>query len=224
MKYLTGLLFLIFSFSAYGSDRDNLIAAWENIQKSHKYVESFEKKGDGKYKIKFSILPYDGELAVLTYDVEDIEYNFLKDSPYSKRGYVSVDLSDANENTLAKYGRPYYKWFESNTLYFNKESGSWVESTVYNKYVSDATKKNAEGSVWFFLAGYWEIILLIIFAYLVITSISGGRLFKKSIKMQSDAVTDMEYFKKGQEEAIKLHNETNRLLNDILTELKDKNK
>ena len=223
MRYVTGIILLALSFSAFSafsSDRENLLLAWENIQKNQPQVESFQKVSDGKYKIKFSVLPYDGELVVLTYDTEDVNFDFIKDNPFSKRGYVNVDLVDADEKTLNKYGRSYFKWIQSNTLYLNMETKKWVSSEEYTNYITEATKEKTQNNVLFFLSGYWDYILLIIFAYFIFTGISGNKLFKKSLKMQSDSVADMEQIKKVQDEAITLHKETNQLLREMLDELK----
>lgn len=220
MKYVTGFLLAVLSFCAHSSDRDNLLLAWENIQKNNPQVESFNKISEGKYKIKFSVLPFDGELDVLTYDTEDVDFDYVKDNPYTKRGYVNVDLVGADEKTLIKYGRSYSNWYTSNTLYQNKESGKWISSNEYTKFITEATKEKTQNNFLFFLSGYWDYILLAIFVYFIFSGITGSKLFKKSIKLQSDAVSDMEQFKKVQDEAIALHKETNRLLNEMLEEIK----
>lgn len=220
MKYVTGFLLLVFSFYAYAGDRDDLLQAWENIQKNNPQVKLFEKISNGKYKIKFAVLPYEGELDVLTYDTEELNYDFIKDNPYSKRGYVNVDLVKTDEATLAKYGRSYYNWVQSNTLYLNKETGKWVSSKEYNKYISDATREKSQGGILYFLGDYWDYILLFIVFYFIFSGISGSRQLKRSVKMQGDAVKDMEKFKEIQDEAIALHKDTNKLLGEILEELK----
>ncbi len=220
MKYITGILLLAFSFYAHSSDRDDLLLAWENIQKTHKQVKSFEKVSEGKYKIKFSVLPYEGELNILEYDVEDIEYNIVKDNPFTKSGYVNVDLVGADEKMLAKYGRSYYKWFESNTLYLNTKTGKWVTSREYNKYFTNVTKDKVQNNVLFFLSDYWDYILIFVIGFFIITSFTGSRQLKKALKLQHDAVTDMEEVKRIQDVALELHKKTNKILKDILEELK----
>lgn len=220
MKFVAGLLLLVFSFYAQGSERDDLLQAWENIQTTNPQVKTFEKISDGKYKIKFAVLPYDGEVDVLTYDTEDLNYDFIKDNPYSKRGYVNVDLVNSDEKTLAKYGRSYYNWVQSNTLYLDKRSGKWVSSQEYNKYIVNATREKSQGGILSFLADYWDFILLFIIIYFIFSAVLGGRQLRKSVKMQAEAVKDMDKSRQVQDEAIALHKETNKLLGEILEELR----
>ena len=222
MKFLIGIMLLVFSLHAYSDDRADLLVAWENIQKSHKQVESFDKVSQGKYKIKFSVLPFEGELVVLTYDTEDIEFNLGNDNPYTKTGYFNIELVGADEKKLTKYGRAYYKWLSSNTLYLNSKTEKWVASSEYTKYFSDIAKDQTQNNFLSFLSGYWDFILIFIIAYFIISTISGNKQLKKSLQIQNDAAAGMDEVKKIQDDAMELHKETNKILGEILKELKDK--
>ena len=66
------LLLMLFPIMAVASngDRQGFLSAWENHQTNSETVEEFEKISEGKYYIKFKSLPYEGELILLTYEVE----------------------------------------------------------------------------------------------------------------------------------------------------------
>ena len=133
MKYIVGVILLVMSSVSNSQDKETFLAAWENAQKNSDQLELFEKTAEGKYKIKFVTLPYDGELVLLAYDVDKLGRGQYADKKYTMVGYVEIDLVDAPDDIMRKYGRTYSKWFQTNTLYFNDETGSWVTSKDYGE-------------------------------------------------------------------------------------------
>lgn len=102
MKYYLGIILMTLSFSSLSQEKESFLAAWENTQNNSEEVALFERLDEKKYRIKFTTLPYEGELLVFSYGVDDIDYG-LGDSVYTKSGYVEVDLPGAPEDMMVKY-------------------------------------------------------------------------------------------------------------------------
>jgi len=226
IKFLL-LLFISTSLLAKPGDKDDFLSAWEKIQTNNSQVESFEKLSDLKYKIKFSNLPYEGELVIVAYDVETFDYNFTGESNFNKTGYVETNLPDTLEELAVKYSRTYYKWAEFNTLYFNKKTQQWVGQKQFNNYLlSDEYDQNSGELFW--LWEYWDYLLALIIIYFVISSVLGNKKIKESIELQKESVEQANKLSKASMEAIEKslgqHEKTNELLAELLEETRKNHK
>ena len=225
MSYLKFFTIFIFSTAIFAEpgDKNDFLSAWEKIQSSNSQVESFEKIDELKYKIKFSSLPYEGELAIVAYDVEEFNYSPVGESDYNKTGYVEIDLPDALEELAVKYSRTYYKWAESNTLYFNQKTQQWVTQKQYNEYLmSDENAVNFGGLFW--LWEYWDYLLALIILYFVVSSVLGNKKIKESLDLQKESVEQANELSKASMDAIEKslsqHERTNELLAELIEEVK----
>jgi hypothetical protein len=220
VRYYIGFLLVIFSSHSYPQDKESLLTAWENIQKNSTQVESFEKTDKGRYNIKFSTLPFEGKLVVLGSDTEDIAYGGTNKA-YTKAGYLEIDLVGAPDNLMNKYSRSYYKWTASNTLYFNNETSQWVSQKEY----TDDLVRNTDvvsDDLLISLFNYWDYFFAAILLYFLISVIINNKRVKESVKIQKEAVQDMQKSIVSQNEAIELHKETNEILGHMLEELKQR--
>jgi len=228
MSYLSVLVFALFSTAIFAEpgDKNDFLSAWEKIQTNHSQIESFEKLDESKYKIKFSNLPYEGELVIVAYDVEEFAYSPTGESDFKKTGYVEIDLPDALEELAVKYSRTYYKWAESNTLYYNQKTQKWVSQKQYNEYLmSDENGQTLGGLYWIW--EYWSYILVFIILYFFISSVIGNKKIKESLDLQKESVAQANELSKASMEAIEKsltqHEKTNELLAELLEETR-KNK
>ena len=119
--------------------QESLLKAWEQVQKSDPDTLVFEKIAEGRYRFKTGRFPFDGELKVLKVSVEDPgeDYN------YSTYGVVEYDLPGLSEEVKKKYERSYSKWQGTNTLYFDKEAGSWLSSEQRRAKMAARRKEEA---------------------------------------------------------------------------------
>jgi len=220
IKLLTMLVFALVSFPALSSDRASFLVAWEKVQQDSTDISRFEKIGDKRYQIEFVTLPFEGELVVLAYDVEDISTTGFVNNDFTKTGYVEVDLVDAPDDLMTKYNRTYYKWIQSNTLYYNNKTDTWVSAKEYGKQLQSLFEEEGPGGMLFLLTEYWGYLLLALFIYIAYTLFFSNKHVKQSIEQQKQALDDMDYTKQHLQEALELHRQTNEILNTILEELK----
>lgn len=227
-RYLQGLclaLICMATLSARAADpRAGLLQAWEDLQANSAEVEVFRKIADGKYWIGFSNLPYEGELVVLAYDTEEMDFGGFESIPYSLTGYVEVDLVDAAAEETAKYARSLGKWQQSNTLFFNRETQTWDSYKAYRSKLQRQTEDLAPGSGLLMLFGYGQYILLGLILYFLYVAASNDRRVKKSIALQEQALANVEASKRLMREGLSLQRESNQLLQQVLREIQGQRK
>jgi len=219
MRLLVFALSLLCSLNSWAADREALLAAWEQLQASHEEVESFEKTGDGIYQVTFATLPFSGELRVLAYDLESLDFN-RNDSPFTHLGYVELELVGFDEGELAKYGRTYARWAQHNQLYFNAETGQWLDNKRYLDSISTAYDDDAPSSFFLMVVEYWNYALIVIILYFLFSSMANNRRVRDSIALQHKALEDMTHSRQMMEKSMEAHRETNRLLRSIDEQLK----
>ncbi|MCG8486199.1 MAG: hypothetical protein MI756_01885 [Chromatiales bacterium] len=221
MRWIQVLMLCVISLSAVADvSREQLLLAWEEHQKSNPDILQFKKLGKDLYHIKFAHMPYDGELKLLAYNTELLDY--LPDiNPYTHTGYVEIDLTAAPAEEINKYSRSYSRWLQSNTFYYNRESQSWDSWSVYRQQLDQQSEdliSDTSGILKVF--DYWEYILLAVFLYFVVVTINNDRRVKRSLALQDRAMEDLEVNKRLIKEELDLHQETNRLLGEMLSLLK----
>ena len=99
-------------------------------------------------------------------------------------GYVEIDLTDADDELMAKYGRIYYKWAQNNTLYLNSTTKTWDSSTVYTQSLMQDAEKYTPNSFTMLFFEYWNYLLAVVIIYFVFAQIKNSKRVKESIYMQ----------------------------------------
>lgn len=226
MKYLIFALFFSQLALAEAGDKEHFLKSWEEIQSKSGAFETFTKVSDSEYNIKFKSIPYEGTLVILASDVQD-NPSYSDSDGFGKMGYVEVDLPGAPADLTEKYSRTYYKWAQSNTLYYNSKTATWVDATEYSK-----SFKNKEGGIgfklWTSIFEYWSYILILIMLYFLWSTIVNNHRTKKALKNQEEAIRkSLEISEQSlqiQSQAIQSgresHQKTNELLAEILEELR----
>ncbi|MFT6987252.1 MAG: hypothetical protein ACJAT7_003106 [Psychromonas sp.] len=228
MRVFLLLLLLPLYGNAQSADKESFLSAWEQNQSNSALVEDFRKISDGNYHIKFKNLPYEGELLLLTYDVESIPYG-LEDSNFNTTGYVEIDIPGAMDELMQKYSRTYYKWAQNNVLYYDSKSGSWVSPEVYSSAYKDDTTSIGD-AIYVTIFEYWSYALIGIILYFLWSTVVNNKRTKTAIKHQEEVLEkslklseeSIELQKKSIDECIKLHENTNKLLLQISNQIEPK--
>lgn len=146
--------------------QESLVAAWERVQREDPETAAFEKIAERRYRFKTNRFPFDGELRVLKATVDDS----LGDYDYGYvRGVIEYDLVGLSEEVVKKYGHSYESWRESNTLYLDRDSGSWLSAAGQRARmaakVKEATRSREEAeakqeradqaTTWLRIASLW---------------------------------------------------------------------
>lgn len=136
---LLTLAFTCASVRAQQPTQTSLVKAWEEVQKGDPETVTFEKTGERSYRFKTNRFPFDGELKVLKATVSDSDYS----EEGSASGVIEYDLVGLSDEVEKKYEHSLAKWEETNTLYFDGASRSWLSQEQYYARVSAKSKEAA---------------------------------------------------------------------------------
>lgn len=194
-----------------------LLSAWENAQQADPKAEKFEKIETDLYHFKTRRFPYDGNLRVLNLSLE-YQPGFGDDDFYL--GVVEVELVDLPDDFYEKFAHSYAMWQQTNMLYFNPETDSWLTVKEWQDIVAE---KYPPGwtSIW---SGnlFWIIFIVILIVFLWLATGKARKQMDTAMVDQKKALSEQEKAIKMTEEALQLHRETNRMLTGILAILEEK--
>ena len=179
-------IMLLMPLASFSQDREALRLAWEEIQRHHPEVASFEATDTaGEYQVRFERLPFEGRLKVLVYDVEALPGGHGTEVTHA--GYVEVELVGASEEALARYARPYYRWQQSNTLFLDQASGQWMTGEEYSRRLQQNAEQALDGSPGLMFWEYSHYILFAVVIYFFLSSFASNSKVKQSIEIQKRA-------------------------------------
>jgi hypothetical protein len=191
----------------------SLIAAWENQQRNDPNTLVFENISPDIYHFKTERFPFDGELQILNVTVDEQIFGF---DGSVIMGIIEPELLDLPEDFSRKYSYSYSSWLQNNILYYDKEEEKWLSA---KEYYSKA-KKTLPNSSFLDTMDYipllflFFIILLLIFVYKIQRR---NRLYLDHARELSQKETDLA------EKTYQLSRNSNKLLKEILKELKKGN-
>jgi hypothetical protein len=212
------------------SEESRLLQAWENIQKNDPQTLLFEKIEDGRYRFKTKWFPYDGELHVYSVIIDkQSEWDPFLD------GNVVVELFNLPAHFFEQYSANYYTWVNSNQLFLDPDTNLWIsEESMQTKFQSEAQsypddydfqdytdplRKKLYITMGIFI--FFSIGLII---YMIFQSRQSQRKIDQHFSLSSDALMQDQQYRDQQEkrvqESFQIANETNRLLQEVLDELR----
>ena len=181
---------------------ESFIEAWEAIQKNDSQTLVFEKIADKHYKFKTKKLPFDGELKILNVIIDDRASEYTEDFTF---GVVEVELLNLPEDYLKKHPYSYSMWQQNNTLYFNKKIQKWQNHRERFSKMRKKFKRSPGKLIEFVFSAIYYVVFLGVFIFLFIFFLKFRKRTESNIK-----------------KSFALNEETNRLLKEILDELKKK--
>jgi hypothetical protein len=212
-----------------GADRDSLIEAWEAHMASLPGTEAFEATDDGSYRLKDADLPYDGEVRVIGALVRPFESAGLE-TGFSQFGMVEFELVDLPPGRLAS--QSYYYWVaDRQTLHYSEQEQRWVNQQEYQSAISTHYETGRSFGPLSFMLNYgiWILLVaLIVFVFRAVRrqTVKAGSLMDDSADINQQARENLERGEAMQQEVLQiardsrdLHEETNRLLGEILLKL-----
>jgi len=184
--------------------KESLIEAWEVLIKSDPDTIVFEKLEENLYKYKTDILPFDGQLKILNTIIEKRETVYDDDNNVVW-GAIETELVNLPEDFIAKHPYSYPKWQRNNTLYFDNDSERWLTQKEFFAQKKDELQRSPlRRNPLRFLYGNITVIVLVFVTLLLI--IFTNRIQKKT--------------ERNIKKSFILADETNRLLTEILAEIK----
>lgn len=219
-KIILTLLLCLFSVSLLAAaekpSEESLIKAWEQIQKSNPDTVMFEKIEDRRYKFKTTFIPFDGELKIKDATIDA----GMMMGPYQNyiMSVLDVELVGVPRESLIK-NRKYFIWASSGTLYYDKHAGKWL---TIEEFQNEVTKMHNASSSSNLLIYILIVFLILSLAFVYNFLRKYRQVVKTSLERQSDSIAKVDESIALTEKGIQLCEETNKLLKDILTELKNK--
>jgi uncharacterized membrane protein len=211
------LLFLV-SLCSGKPTEVSLLHAWEAMQRNDSEVLIFDKVEASLYRFKTERFPFDGQLRVLNVTIDDRmgEYEYA-----SILGVIEVELVDLPEDFLEKYSYSFSVWQSNNTLYYDKESQQWLTSS---EFVSRTQTKAPELQSFFGTYLTTCLLIIVFIIILIVFFIAVSRLQKRNKKYLDESRTSIKRSLEIAEKSLSMSEESNKILSEILDELKKKSK
>lgn len=222
-KIFFAVLFcFMLSISLYAAEtptEDSLIKTWENIQKNDPNTVTFERINDRHYKLSNKLFPFDGELKIKDATIDSTM--MVGNSDNFIMGIIDVEFEKMPKDFIQQHSRKYYMWAINNNLYYDKKAGKWLSSKEFQTAMMKMQKEMLRpSSLSSFFSDYFVIIaLLIVSGFLLYFTRNYKRAVKNSFQRQDDAIAKSIELS---EKSIAVGDETNKILKDILSTLKDK--
>jgi hypothetical protein len=216
ISLVTVSLLLATCASAQEPSEASFVSAWERCRKAEPQTLTLEKIEEGRYRFKTKAFPFDGELKVLSVSIGD---------PYSEEyvagmtpGTVEVELVGFAEDTARKYAGSFARWQMGNTLYFDRDAGRWLTAKEWQAKIA---RKYGRWSWLGWVSGsFWFLFLLVLAVFLWWVARRSGRQMKEALAGQRKVLADHEKVMAIAERSLAASEESNRLLAEILEELR----
>ncbi len=202
-------------------DENSLLSAWEAALQTEESTEILQRTADRSYRFKTRLFPFDGELKVLNVLIQDFgdeEY-----VPGFATGSVEVELVGFSQEQMTRYARSYSYWYQLNSLFFDFKEGRWLTAKEYRLVAMARNPLPGRSPVMYWLAqNYFLVIMALLAVFLWWLSKKSGRQVKSAMAHQDEA---MELTRRSfalSEKAVQLNEEANRLLKEMLQELKSR--
>jgi cbb3-type cytochrome oxidase subunit 3 len=193
---------------------ESLIEAWESFQKRDSKTLIFEKISKNHYRFKTERFPFDGELKILNVTVDkqtsSFEGGFIL-------GVVEIELINLPKDFLEKYSYSYSAWIQDNILYYDTEEEKWLSDDEYYGRM----KEKIPTSFFLDILNYLPFLFLLFIIFILIIAFN----IQKKNKRYLDYAHDLSE-KQMQliEKSLKMEQKSNKLLSEILKELRKKKK
>ena len=202
-------------------DENSLLSAWEAALQIDDSTEVLQRTADRSYRFKTKFFPFDGELKVLNVLIQDFgdeEY-----APGFASGSVEVELVGFSQEQMTRYARSYSYWYQLNTLFFDFKEGRWLTAKEYRVVAFARNPLQGGSPVMSWLArNYFLVFLALLVLFLWWISKKSGRQLKSALARQDEAMEITRRSIALSEKSLQMNEEANRLLNDILQELKNR--
>ena len=206
--------------------RESALEAWEEVQQSDPQVTAFEKLGDRRYHFATERFPYDGDLQVVNVAIDDLGPD--PEEAFGNRiAIVEVELVDMSDEIHRRHIQSIGLWERNNTLYFDKETKSWLSFSEWQQTFTDSYAPFGWISCFTWSSWGWLFPLVLLAAVVAGVARKATRQIDRTMSAQDRILQDHERAVKRQEEAIQLTKEavvssqqTNQLLGEILEELR----
>jgi hypothetical protein len=208
--------------AAAGPDEASLVAAWEAALRADPTTEVLLKTAEKTYHFKTKLFPFDGELRVLNALIQD--YGDEESMPGFATGSVEVELVGFTQEQMTRYARSYAYWYQLHTLFFDHRAERWLTAKEYRSAAMAKFPGAGRNSFVAWLGqNYFLLILVLLALFLWWLTKKSGRQVKSALARQDEAMEITRRSIALSEKAVQLNEEANRLLQEILRELKGRN-
>ncbi len=211
------------------ASRESLIEAWEIYMAGLPGTTEFENLGEGRYRLKDTDLPYEGEVQLVGALVRPVESAGIE-TGFSQFGMVEFELTELPAERLTS--QSFYYWLsDRQTLHFSDSEQRWVDPRTYQSMLTERYSGGMSFGPLSFMLNYgiWVfLIALIIFVFIAVNrqSRKARGLMDDSAAINQQARENLDRTQAMQDEVLAitrqsrdLHAETNTILKEILVKL-----
>jgi hypothetical protein len=215
MAVIVAVVMYAVGFSAEGPTREGLVAAWEANLRADSQTTRLEAIGGGRYAFATERFPFDGTLEIVEVVIDDRS----ADAPFGMVvGHVAVELIGVDDDFRKRHATSLGLWHGAHVLYWSEDESSWIDARTWGAQVQD----EYGGWSWFgwLSSGLWIILLLVMIVVLWWLSRRAGRQMKQAMAQQQHALEQQDKAVRMQEEMFELAQDSNRVLTEILEEVR----
>ena len=211
-------------------DRDSLLEAWEAFMVSLPATASFEKTGDGAYRLEDTELPYSGKVRIVAAIVRPPDDGGIV-AEFTHFGMVEFELPDLPPERLGS--QSFYYWLgDRQTLHYSNTEQAWLDPRAYQRSIAETYGGGLSLGGFSFMANYgiWVLLItLIVFVFIVASrqSRKARKLMDDSAAINEQARQNLDRSEKMQDrvlaiarESRDLQAENNELLKQVLETLR----
>ena len=203
------------SMDALRADQSELLATWEEAQRSDPQTLLFERVEPGLYRFETERFPFAGDLRVLNVAINDQAY---REDERLRMGIVEIELVDLPEEFLARHAHSYGFWMQTHLLYFDDEAGRWMSGEEWQQRVVGDPGSWCSPLV--SLSGwFWIVMLLVLIVALSFAIRKANGQMKSAMSAQEKALSEQERAIRLTERALEIGEESNLVLKEILAAL-----
>lgn len=200
--------------AANGPDRGSLLAAWEAAVQVDPQTLRFERLEDGRYAFATERFPFDGTIEVVEVVIDDRN---LEGPLATATGQVVVELEGVDDEFRRRHATSLGIWETGNTLFWDPDDERWVESADWARRIQESFGWSWAGWI---SSGFWILLLVAVVVVLTLVSRRATGQMKRAMAAQDRALEDQQQALEMNREALELTREANRLLAEILAELR----
>jgi hypothetical protein len=201
-------------------DEASLLAAWEAAQRGDPKTVTFKRLGERRYRFATSRFPFDGELVVLNLSIDALPVP----GEAVTSGVVEVELAGAGEEFRQKYLHSYASWTGTHQFYWDAAAGRWLDRWAWARHVQGRVL--ARGGLGAGLVRavsdnlFWIAFFALLLVFLGLASQRANRQMKAAMAAQEQGLADQRRSLEMVERSLRLNEESNRLLGEILEQLR----
>lgn len=213
------------------ADRQAVLQAWENAQKTDPLTVTFEQTAPGTYHLKTTRFPYDGTVRIGGIVIRDIPGTTNGSTKFAA---VEPTLDQDNAKFESQYPESFSDWHTRNIFYYKPQDKAWIDQAhvKFTPFAETVHSANLARNAAYLLLGALTLLVIGLVALRLREARAIQKRFKHAEEVEKRTLTSLDRTEAAREQTSKAYEtqqkthdlilEQTRLLQEILDTLKQK--